>query len=56
MSGPDTPGGNGGREPDFRPDPEMEQKPRRSRQPVIAVVAILGIILLVMALAINGGI
>ncbi len=55
MSGPNGSGGDDW-EPDFRPDEEMEQRPRRSRQPVIAVLAILGIILLVLALAINGGI
>ena len=43
------------REPDFRPDEEMEASPRRSRQPLLAILAILGIILLVLALAINGG-
>ena len=43
------------REPDFRPDEEMASLPRRSRQRLLAVLAILGIILLVLAVAINGG-
>ena len=43
------------REPDFRPDEGMEQSPRRRRQPLLAILAILGIILLVLAVAINGG-
>lgn len=55
MTGPNEPAGDSW-EPDFRPDEEMEKSPRRSRQPLLAVVAILGIVLLVLALAINGGI
>lgn len=43
------------REPDFRPDEEMQTTPRRSRQPLLAILAILAIILLVLAVAINGG-
>lgn len=72
MSAPNTPGGNGGREPDFRPGPdpnfrqdehtgfgpdaEVERTPRRGRQPVLAVLAIIGIVLLVLAVGIFGGI
>lgn len=55
MTGPHEPGDEVG-EPDFRPDEEMESSPRRNRQPLLAVLAILGIVLLVLALAINGGI
>lgn len=64
MSAPNTPGGNGGREPDFRPvehagfgpDAEVERTPRRGRQPALAVLAIIGIVLLVLAVGIFGGI
>lgn len=45
-----------GEDPDLRPDAEMEERPRRSRQPVLTVLVLLGIILLVLAVAINGGI
>lgn len=55
MTGPNEPTGDR-LEPDFRPDEEMEKSPRRGRQPLLAILAILGIILLVLALAINGGI
>ena len=43
------------RDPDFRPDEEMETTPRRNRQPILVILAILAIVLLVLALAINGG-
>lgn len=58
MTGPNDPGGRQEppfTEPPFNPDDEPEQTPRRGRQPILAVLAILGIILLVLALAINGG-
>lgn len=52
-----------GPDPEFRPDEnagfgqdaEVANTPRRSRQPVLTVVALLGIILLVLALVIFGG-
>lgn len=44
------------REPDFRADAEMEQTPRRRRQPVLTAAALIGIILLVLALVVFGGI
>ena len=42
-------------EPGSRPDGERETTSRRSRQPILAMLALLGIILLVLAVAINGG-
>lgn len=54
LNGPNGPGGEYG-EPDISADDETQGPPRRSRQPLLAVLAILGIILLVLALAINGG-
>ena len=54
MTGSNEPDGDRW-EQDFRPDEEMQESPRRSRQPLLAVLAILGIILLVLAVAINGG-
>lgn len=45
-----------GKDPDLRPESEMEQTPRRSRQPVIAVLALIAIVLLVLAVGVFGGI
>lgn len=57
-TGPGDPGGPGvpGGDPAFRPDAEVEGEPRRARQPLLTIVAILGILLLVLALGIFGGI
>lgn len=58
MTGPNDPGRQQEppfTEPSVNPDDEPEQTPRRGRQPILAVLAILGIILLVLAVAINGG-
>lgn len=52
MNGPGRPD----QDPAFRPDDEVQEKPRRARQPALAVLAILAILLLVAALAIFGGI
>lgn len=48
-------GGRTDRDPAFTPDTELEKPPRRSRQPVLTAAALLGIILLVLALVIFGG-
>lgn len=53
MTGTNDPGRH--QEPAIQPDDETERAPRRGRQPILAVLAILGIIVLVLALAINGG-
>lgn len=57
-TGPGDPGGPGRppRDPAFQPDAEVEEKPRRARQPALAVAAIIGVLLLVLALGIFGGI
>lgn len=38
------------KQPGFGADAEVEKTPRRSRQPLLAVLAILGILILVLAL------
>lgn len=55
MTGPTDPSNNPD-QPDLRPDAEMEHTPRRRRQPALAVAALIGIILLVLAVGIFGGI
>ena len=48
--------GRPGQDPAFQPDAEVEKKPRRARQPALAVFAIIAILLLVLAVGIFGGI
>lgn len=55
MTGMNGPGRNAD-DPAFRPDSEVERRPRRARQPAIAALAILAVLLLVLALGIFGGI
>ncbi len=52
MNGPGQPG----QDPAFQPDAEVEKKPRRARQPALAVFAIVAILLRVLAVGIFGGI
>lgn len=60
MTGPNDPGRQ--QEPafqpssQFQPGPEVQDIPRRRRQPVLTAAALIGIILLVLALVIFGGI
>ncbi|MBB1013654.1 hypothetical protein BXY47_0930 [Dietzia kunjamensis] len=55
MTGTNVPG-QPGQDPAFQPDAEVEKKPRRARQPALAVFAIIAILLLVLAVGIFGGI
>lgn len=52
MNGPGRPE----QDPAFRPDDEVEKKPRRARQPALTAFAVIAILLLVLALGIFGGI
>ncbi|MCT1864985.1 hypothetical protein [Dietzia cinnamea] len=52
MNGPGRPDND----PAFRPDAEVERRPRRSRQPALTVLAVVAILLLVLAVGIFGGI
>jgi hypothetical protein len=48
--------GRRGQDPAFQPDSEVDQTPRRRRQPVLTVLAVIAVLLLVLALGIFGGI